>query len=158
MFGKRVDVAPIIAPPPLLFFMYLCAAWAADALFPSHWDRFGVWARIPCSVLAMALAASTGSWAIWAMARARTPVEPWHPTSAIVMEGPFGFTRNPLYLALSLASFSIALLANSAWFYASVPILVMTLHFGVVLPEEEYLLVKFGEPYLAYKKRVRRWL
>lgn len=158
MFGKRVDVAPIIAPPPLLFFLYLGAAWSADTFFPSHLNWFGVWARIPCSIIAMILAASAGSWAFWVMAKARTPVEPWHPTKAIVMEGPFGFTRNPLYLALSLALSSIALLANSAWFYASVPILVMTLHFGVVLPEEKYLLGKFGEQYLAYMRRVRRWL
>ena len=75
----------------------------------------------------------------------------------IVARGPFGLTRNPLYLALTTMLLVMALLANSGWFYLSVPLLFATLHFGVVLREERYLEGKFGDEYSSYKNRVRRW-
>jgi protein-S-isoprenylcysteine O-methyltransferase Ste14 len=53
---------------------------------------------------------------------------------------------------------AITLFVHSAWFYGSVLLLFITLHYGVVLPEKKYLLAKFGEPYLGYMKRVRRWI
>jgi protein-S-isoprenylcysteine O-methyltransferase Ste14 len=158
LFGKRADVAGIIAPPPLLFFLYLGAAWGADALYPLRFEWPDERVRILGGLLAMPVAATVGLCAIWVMVKAKTPVEPWHPTKAIVTEGPFRFTRNPLYFSLAAAFLAITLFVHSAWFYGSVLLLFLTLHYGVVLPEEKYLLAKFGEPYLGYMKRVRRWI
>ncbi len=92
------------------------------------------------------------------MRRAGTNVRPDQPTLALVFDGPFRFTRNPLYLAATGLYLGIALLVDALWpLLLLVPVLAV-LRWGVVAREERYLEAKFGEPYRAYKARVRRWL
>jgi len=92
------------------------------------------------------------------MKRAGTNIRPDQPTLAVVSDGPFRFTRNPLYLALTGLYVGITLLADALWpLLLLVPVLVV-LQWGVVAREERYLEAKFGEPYRAYKARVRRWV
>ncbi len=95
------DVAPILAPPPLLFFVFLGAAWGADTLYPWHVEWVPVLPRIIAGLILSVLAGIVGAWAILVMMRARTPVETCRPTERIVERGPFSLTRNPLYMALT---------------------------------------------------------
>lgn len=104
------------------------------------------------------LSATFGFSAQNALRRAGTNVRPDQPTLTIVTDGPYGRTRNPLYLAgigvyLGVASFINGL----APFLLVVPLAAL-LHWGVVLREERYLGAKFGEPYRTYLTRVHRWL
>jgi protein-S-isoprenylcysteine O-methyltransferase Ste14 len=93
-----------------------------------------------------------------AMKRAGTNIRPDQPTLAIVSDGPFRFTRNPLYLGLTGLYVAIALLADALWpLLLLVPVLAV-LRWGVIAREEAYLEAKFGEAYRAYRSRVRRWL
>ena len=76
---------------------------------------------------------------------------------AIVTEGPLRFSRNPLYLSLLGMYLGITLLFNALWpLLLVVPLLIVT-HYGIIRREERYLEAKFGDPYRAYKARVRRW-
>ena len=93
-----------------------------------------------------------------AMKRAGTNVRPDQPTLAIVMDGPFRFTRNPLYLATTGLYLSVALMVNALWPLVLLPPVLVVLHWGVIRREERYLEAKFGAPYLAYRARVRRWV
>jgi protein-S-isoprenylcysteine O-methyltransferase Ste14 len=93
-----------------------------------------------------------------AMKRAGTNIRPDQPALAIVSNGPFRFSRNPLYLALTGLYLGIALLADALWpLLLLVPTLAV-LQWGVIAREERYLEAKFGESYRAYKSRVRRWV
>jgi protein-S-isoprenylcysteine O-methyltransferase Ste14 len=106
----------------------------------------------------LVLSGATARSAEQAMKRAGTNIRPDQPTLAIVTDGPFRFTRNPLYLAgIGLYS-SLALLVNTAWPLVLLIPLLLVLDWGVVRREERYLEAKFGEPYRAYRARVRRWL
>jgi protein-S-isoprenylcysteine O-methyltransferase Ste14 len=99
-----------------------------------------------------------GGWANFTMRRAGTNVIPSQPALAIVSNGPFRFTRNPIYLANAAIYLALALIFNTLWpFLLFVPMLLV-LQWGIIRREERYLEAKFGEPYLAYKARVRRWL
>lgn len=93
-----------------------------------------------------------------AMRRRATNVEPWKPTTAIVSDGVFGFSRNPIYLSMTLLYIGIALLLDSLWLLLLIFPLLMIVTFGVIVREEKYLETKFGAEYLDYKNRVRRWL
>ena len=93
-----------------------------------------------------------------AMKRAGTNVRPDQPSLAIVTDGPFRFSRNPMYLATTGLYLGITLLVNTPWPLILLSPMLLVLHWGVVRREERYLEAKFGEPYRAYKSRVRRWV
>jgi len=93
-----------------------------------------------------------------AMKRAGTNVRPDQPTLAIVTDGPFRYTRNPLYLASTGLYLAVTLLVNALWPVVLLPLILVVLHWGVIRREERYLETKFGEPYRAYRASVRRWL
>jgi len=98
------------------------------------------------------------TWGAATMGRAGTNVRPDQPTLAIVVDGPFRFSRNPLYLALTGIYVGLAMLFNMAWPILLLPVLLALLHWGVIRREERYLEAGVGSTYLSSKARVRRWL
>jgi len=143
-------------PPPLIAATAVAAAWGSDRLMPlpivggeGRW-----WIGIAIVALALLLALVT----LAQFLIAKTHVEPWRPTTAIIRSGVFRFSRNPIYLAFCIAAFGAALIINSWWGIAAVPLLGWLLLSCAIRHEEAYLEAKFGEPYLDYKRAVRRWL
>lgn len=93
-----------------------------------------------------------------AMQRVGTNVLPTQPTLAIATDGPFRFTRNPLYIAAIGVYLGTTLWVNSLVMLLLIIPVALVLHWGIVLREERYLSAKFGGEYDAYRARVRRWL
>ena len=90
--------------------------------------------------------------------KAGTPIRTDRPVPRLVTDGPFRFTRNPGYLGLAMLYAGIALLRNSLWAILLLPVVVYVIQREVIGREERYLERTFGEEYLAYKTRVRRWV
>lgn len=102
-------------------------------------------------------------WTYRRMRRADTPVigEPFvagKPTSALITDGPFRYTRNPAYLGAAMVYAGIASLANALWAVLLLPVTLLTMQRTAIEREERYLERKFGEDYLRYKARVRCWI
>jgi protein-S-isoprenylcysteine O-methyltransferase Ste14 len=97
-------------------------------------------------------------WALMTMARHRTALLPGGATTTVIDSGPFGRSRNPLYVGLLAGSAGVALLAGSLWAVVALPLEWALLRWGAVVPEERYLAAKFGPAYDDYVGRVRRWL
>ena len=93
-----------------------------------------------------------------ALAQAHTAVDPRHPTTTLVTTGPFRYSRNPIYLALTLLYLGVALLVNALWIVLLVVPSVLVIRYGVIAREEAYLTRMFGEAYRQYMRQVRRWL
>jgi protein-S-isoprenylcysteine O-methyltransferase Ste14 len=93
-----------------------------------------------------------------AFGRARTPVDPYTPSEAIVTDGPYRLTRNPGYLGMTLTYAGIAIVSSAPWALVPLPIAIAVIDRGVIAREERYLERKFGERYTDYKRRVRRWI
>lgn len=93
-----------------------------------------------------------------AMQRVGTNVFPTQPTLALATDGPFRFTRNPLYVAAIGVYLGVTLWVNSLVMLVLIIPMTLVLHWGIVLREERYLSAKFGDGYDAYQTRVRRWL
>ncbi len=102
--------------------------------------------------------AAWNGWALLSMARHRTGLLPGAATVTVIDTGPFGLSRNPLYVGLLALSAGLALLAGSLWALLLLPLEWALLRWGAVLPEERYLTSKFGTSYVDYTRRVRRWL
>lgn len=93
-----------------------------------------------------------------AFRRHETPASPRKETTALIESGPFGRSRNPVYVAVLILQAALGFLLNNAWVLVAVVPAMVAIHYLVVLREEAYLEARFGEAYLRYKSRVRRWL
>ncbi len=98
------------------------------------------------------------AWTLWTFARHRTTVNPYLGATALCTNGPFRFSRNPIYLGDWFLLAGVSLLLQTAWPLAFAPLIWIMLRFGVIRHEEAHLEAKFGDAYRTYKARVRRWI
>ena len=145
--------------PPLIYAGLFALGYAVHRFVPLH-----LWpAGAPPAVRAIAwilIAVSLGlaASAVFLFRRAGTTPNPMEPTTAIVVHGPYRFTRNPMYVSLVALYVGVTLFVNSAWPLILLPAVVLLVQRQVIAREEAYLEAKFGEEYRAYKARVRRWI
>lgn len=153
---SRPKTAGVIAPPPLI---YLAGVVVGLVLRNPGWTPFlprslgyGVGAVLIVAAVWISL------WGVQEMRRAGTAVNPRLPTTALVTTGPFRYSRNPLYAALTLCYVGIAIAAQSLWALALLVVVLPLMQYGVISREERYLEEMFGADYVRYKERVRRWI
>src|SRR5262245_33462411 len=150
------DNPNVLVFPPLLYSGTIVVSLLLHWFKP--WYLTHSW---PVRIVGIALivgASGLGIWGEKALKRAGTNVNPMQPTLAIVSDGPYRFTRNPLYLALVGLYLGITLAVGTAWpLVFLIPVLLVT-HYGIIKREEKYLTGKFGEAYLTYMRSVRRWI
>jgi len=153
--GNPPDHPQVIAPPPLLYLGGLLAGWLLNLVLP-----LPILAGPPVAVSMALIVAALGlaGWCVLLMTRAGTKVQPHQPTTAIVTDGPYRLSRNPIYVALTMLSVGVALWGNSYWMLGLLIPTFVLMNIAVIDPEERYLERKFGAEYLAYKNRVRRWV
>lgn len=89
---------------------------------------------------------------------AGTEIRPLHRSSALVTDGMFRFSRNPMYVAMLAALAGVALMLDRVGPWLVIPPFVAWLYYRFVRHEEALMEKTFGAAYLAYKSRVRRWL
>jgi protein-S-isoprenylcysteine O-methyltransferase Ste14 len=99
-----------------------------------------------------------GLWSVVLFRRSGQDENPWKPTPQIVERGPFRITRNPMYLQMIIVCIGMAVMLANAWILLLTPLGGWVLQRFAIRPEEAYLERKFGDKYLAYRGRVRRWL
>ncbi len=151
------DHADVVVHPPVLWVLLVAAGYGLDFLLPlpflpagspAAWVGGGVW--LAGFVLA--------GLAIAQFRRAGTEVQTHTATAAIVDTGVFAFSRNPIYVGAHIGTVGVAIALDSLWILATLVPFYLVIRYGVVAREEAYLERKFGDAYLAYKARVRRWL
>jgi protein-S-isoprenylcysteine O-methyltransferase Ste14 len=152
------DVAGVIALPPLIFLGFLAAATGLEAIVPlaapaAHSLARYVAGAVPAAGGFVMIAVGTRRFVA-----AGTNIPPTLPTTALVVDGIYGRTRNPLYLGLTLVYLGLSVAAGSRWAIGLVLPLLWVINVGVVKREERYLERKFGDTYRAYRARVRRWI
>ena len=126
-------------------------------LVPLQWLPAG-WLRLLPGIALVMAAFGMMTWASKTMAAHDTAVPVNEPASKIVDDGPFGFSRNPIYVGLLILQLGVSVWANSGWLLIILAGSFVALNVGVIAKEEAYLERLFGQDYLDYKNRVRRWL
>jgi protein-S-isoprenylcysteine O-methyltransferase Ste14 len=151
------DHANVMVRPPILWVLLVAAGIGLDFLvalpfmpagFPGTWVGGGVW----LAVFALAVCA------IGHFRRAGTDVQTHTATAVIVDTGVFAFSRNPIYLGAHIGIVGVAVAVDSLWILSTLVPFYLVIRHGVVAREEAYLERTFGDAYVAYKSRVRRWL
>ncbi|MFN2637226.1 MAG: isoprenylcysteine carboxylmethyltransferase family protein [Gemmatimonadaceae bacterium] len=157
VLASSKDSPGVLVFPPLLFGGTLVLGLVLHALVPLGL-RLPVLPARAAGVVLVIGGALLARWAETTMHEAGTNVNPGKPTTAIVIAGPFRYTRNPLYLAVTAVYGGISLLVPAVWPLLLLVLVLIVLQWGVIMREERYLERKFGEPYREYRKQVRRWL
>jgi protein-S-isoprenylcysteine O-methyltransferase Ste14 len=155
--GRSRDVPDIVVLPPVLVGGILLigvlihyAVWTVNLLPTVLARALGITIFISAGVLA--------HFAHLAMKRVGTNILPTQPTLALATDGPYRFSRNPLYIAAIGVYLGVTLWVNGLAPLLLILPMTLLLHWGIVLREERYLKAKFGDSYQAYQMSVRRWL
>lgn len=112
----------------------------------------------PLGWLAVGVGLALFAWSLWTLWRHHTTVNPFHAASELCTDGPFRFSRNPIYLGDWFVLVGVSLLLETAWPLLFAPLIWLLLRYGVIRHEEAHLEARFGAAYRDYKARVRRWL
>lgn len=145
-------------PPPIIGLSCAALAWAVSWLTP-RFDFDWPLQAAAAGVLAL-LGAGLDLWALFAFRSARTTVNPLAPgrSSAVVLAGPYRFSRNPMYLGMALLLLAWCVFLGNPLTAVSVVLFCAYITRFQILPEERALLAKFGAPYASYLSEVRRWI
>ena len=157
--SQPLDDAPSRIPwPPMLYVAAVALAIIADQMVPS------VWFGSPLSDILFAAGWLIGlaglSINIAALRRlrlAKTTVMPTRSATQLVTDGPFSFSRNPIYLGGTLIVIAIGLIVGNAWFLLFALLAAFATQKLTIEPEERHLAQHFGKRYRDYQKKVRRW-
>jgi protein-S-isoprenylcysteine O-methyltransferase Ste14 len=152
----KPDTAGVVAPPPLIYLAAVVVGLVLRRPTPTPFLPRALGDELGIAVIVIAVALAL--WGVREMRRAGTSESTAVPTSALVTTGPFRFSRNPLYVSLTLCYLGIMIAAQALWGLALVLVLLLVMRRGVIDREERYMQRKFGADYLRYKERVRRWM
>lgn len=142
--------------PPVAISAPLLVGWLVTLVWGDPVD-LGGW-RVPLGWALVVVFVVWNGWALWLFGRHQTGLLPGQPTRAMIEEGPFRLSRNPLYVGLLGLYLGVAFLAPTVWGVVLFPVAVLLLLWGAIRPEERYLHDRFGASYADYARRVRRWL
>jgi len=145
--------------PPIIYLAAIAVSILLNVFYPLPWFRqplSGILFVLGWLMIAAFVALNIS--AILAMRRAGTTVRPDRGTDHLVTDGPFSFTRNPLYLAGTMLVLGIGLVSGIVWFLLLAILAAFTVQKLTIEREERHLQARFGETYLDYVRRVRRWI
>lgn len=145
-------------PPPVYTLLIAALMW-----FLHQWMPIAQWLHEPWNIIGLFTLAVGVSFDLWAIAlffKAKTTINPMKPDNSqeLVDGGLYQYTRNPMYLGLLTNLLGFALWLGSVTPLLGLPLFVVLLTTQQIIPEEIILTKKFGQKYLDYKNRVRRWL
>lgn len=149
----ELKIPPVVLVVLFALAMWLVAQWLPPMALPAVWGQ----------VLAVVLAGAGIAVAfagVLAFRRADTTVNPRVPqqTSSLVIKGIYRYSRNPMYLGFLLLLTALACYLTNVAALAMLPLFVLYMNRLQIIPEERYLLEKFGTEYQDYLQQVRRWL
>ena len=152
----RPDNPGVRVPPPALYALAVLIGYLLNLRWPLPISGGASVQALAWLLVGMWLVLTVGS--IGNFRRSRTSIVPIRPATTLVIAGPYRFTRNPMYVGLAALTVALGLFLDSWWpIVLLIPVLFFVRAF-VIAPEERYLERRFGADYVAYTRRVRRWL
>ena len=150
------DHAQVKFPPPLIFLLLIILGWLLNRVWPLGMgvpEGFG-----PVGIAVTLFGVAVVILVNGTFKHNSTAIEPWKPTSTLITHGFYRWSRNPVYLGFCLFNMGIGIATNNLWIFLSFIPGAILVYYVAIAKEEAYLERRFGEEYLAYKRKVRRWL
>lgn len=159
--NRSLDIAerPSHVPwPPILLVGVVVAAIGLGEAAPLPWPGLDDTAAQLVGLGIGAAGVVLAAWAILSLRRSETTVRPDAGASHLVTSGPYRRFRNPIYLADVMILLGIAELTNNVWFAIAAAVFAALVTPLAILAEERHLERRFGQAYLDYKAKSRRWI
>lgn len=147
---------PGLIRPPFVYLSSIGLGLLLHLVWSVHWLPVAV--GMPVGVLVVLVAVALFVSAVRTFRKVNTPVPGNRPTTIIVRSGPYGFSRNPIYLAFTLFQVGLATWVNSLGMLLTLLPVLALMDLVVIPREERYLGARFPSEYPLYKCEVRRWL
>lgn len=152
------SVKPLFGfPPPVVALLLIAAGLGIHYAYPARLLPEG-WVPFVVAAPLVVVGAAVSAGSVKRFSLAGTDERYASPTSALVQDGPYARTRNPMFLGLVLIQLGVVVAVNAAWALIAVPTLVIYLRYGVISREERFLEERLGDEYTNYKRRVPRWI
>ncbi len=140
--------------PPIWLVAFLVLNWAVALVLPG-WSS-GLLEGASWALIGLGLGLI--GWSAYWFWRRRTTIEPHHMPGALIVEGPFRISRNPIYLALLIILLGAVIGRGQPLCLILVALFYRVLSARFVRPEEDALRAAFGAEADSYMARTRRWL
>ena len=149
------DNPGVIARPPLLYLGALAIGLLIDWAWPAPFAPTDFQFALGGILLATGVTILVQGMRRFGAHGTNVPTN--QPSTALVTDGPYAYSRNPIYIGLSFLYVGVGLTVDSAWIVALLVPLLVVMRYGVIAREERYLEGKFGAPYIEFKSRTPRW-
>lgn len=146
----------VIAPPPRIYLGGLTIGIILHLIKPISLLPQNL--SLPIGVVFILVGVILVVTSFQVLRNANTNIDVREPVMDIVTSGPYRFSRNPIYLAMTILFIGIGILVNSLWILIILVPIIFVMEFGVIAREEKYLARKFGDKYTRYKTQVRKWI
>lgn len=145
--------------PPLLTAGVIALCLLLDWLAPIGWEEEQVTTFMRATGwLFIVVAIGIDVWAFVTFRRHQANMMPHRPATALITDGPFAHSRNPIYLANVMLTAGIGFALGSRWFLLGAAVLFFLLTELAVKREERHLAATFGDRWKDYSNAVRRWI
>ena len=148
MTSPNKDHPRVLAPPPVIALVMIFAGFAAGLIKSLHFISGAP--RYVTGAALMAVSLIIILWAFFKFRKAGTNVDVRKPTTGIVTDGLYAYSRNPIYVGLVIFLFAVSVLLDNLWIIIFIPAFVIIMRRGVIEREEIYLEEKFGAEYTDY--------
>jgi protein-S-isoprenylcysteine O-methyltransferase Ste14 len=144
-------------PPPAIVIIMAVFMWLLSRAAPPL--HFELPAHNWLGVVLVSAGFVTGISGVVIFRKAKTTIDPTKPhASSLVTWGVYAISRNPMYLGGLIMLLGWAIFLSNALAFLFLPVYVLYLNRFQIAPEERVLTSLFGETYVAYQARARRWL
>jgi len=153
---KDEDTSGVTIPPPIVYFLFILIGIGLNYLWPFSFFPQSIQGPIGYTIIALSLILF--GLVLREFSRSSTSIDHRKSTTAIISSGPFRYSRNPVYLSLTILAIGVSFVVDSLWVIIMTIPAILIVHYAVILKEEAYLIKIFGDKYRHYMNSVRRWI
>lgn len=152
------DHADVKIIPPLVPLFFIGLGWVLNRYVYVLPIPLSKSIQVIVAYVAMCLATVLFSFSLYYFFKTKQNPEPHTPTNDLYTSGIYRITRNPIYLGFVVAQIVVAIKFDNLYILLFIPLVIVFLNQWVIKAEESYLKQQFGQSYVDYQKKVRRWL
>jgi|HubBroStandDraft_3_1064219.scaffolds.fasta_scaffold23275_2 protein-S-isoprenylcysteine O-methyltransferase Ste14 len=153
------DSPGVFIPPPIIYAAFFILSFLIQGYFTIKGAFFfhTHWANIFGSIFYFVGVAFIFP-SMFEFVKSKNTIITAKPATSLQTTGIYSYSRNPMYAGLIMIYLGLTFQFGNWWTLFLLPILIVTITYYVILPEERYLARAFGDEYAEYKKKVRRWI